>query len=98
MNRVTDSTHVLSPISSRRNEYIKVTQCPGMGPREKFPNEYVFITPNIKEPKQQNSVSPATASQPRVQPVALEISVSVNGVRTVEGSDKREPFSETTQT
>jgi len=56
------------------------------------------MAPSVKEPEQQNSVSPATASQPRVQPVALEISVSVNGVRTVEGSDKREPFSETTQT
>src|SRR5271155_1639826 len=32
------------------------------------------------------------------QPVALEVSVSVNGARTVDGSDKREPFSETTKT
>ena len=32
------------------------------------------------------------------QPVALEVPVSVNGARTVEGSDKREPFSETTKT
>jgi protein TonB len=38
----------------------------------------------------------ATASRP--QPVALEVPVSVNGARTVEGSDKREPFSETTKT
>ncbi|MGH9743803.1 MAG: TonB family protein [Candidatus Acidiferrum sp.] len=37
-----------------------------------------------------------TASRP--QPVALEVPVSVNGARTVEGSDKREPFSETTKT
>ena len=34
----------------------------------------------------------------RTQPVALEIPVSVNGARTVEGSDKREPFSEATKT
>ncbi|HYA63431.1 MAG TPA: TonB family protein [Candidatus Sulfotelmatobacter sp.] len=34
----------------------------------------------------------------RPQPVALEIPVTVNGARTVDGSDKREPFSETTQT
>lgn len=34
----------------------------------------------------------------RPQPVALEIPVSVNGARTVDGSDKRIPFSETTQT
>jgi protein TonB len=30
--------------------------------------------------------------------VALEVSVTVNGARTVEGSEKREPFSETTKT
>jgi TonB family protein len=34
----------------------------------------------------------------RPNPVALEVPVSVNGARTVEGSDKREPFSETTKT
>src|SRR5713101_7037710 len=32
------------------------------------------------------------------QPVALEVPVTVNGARAVEGSDKREPFSETTKT
>ncbi len=37
-----------------------------------------------------------TAARP--QPVALEVPVTVNGARTVEGSDKREPFSETTKT
>lgn len=37
-----------------------------------------------------------TASRP--QPVALEVPVTVNGARTAEGSDKREPFSETTKT
>jgi TonB family protein len=36
------------------------------------------------------------ASKP--QPVPLEVPVTVNGARTVEGSDKREPFSESTQT
>src|SRR6516164_413830 len=34
----------------------------------------------------------------RTQPVALEIPVTVNGARTVEGYDKREPFSESTKT
>jgi periplasmic protein TonB len=34
----------------------------------------------------------------RTQPVALEIPVTVNGARTIDGSDKREPFSETTKT
>lgn len=37
-----------------------------------------------------------TASRP--QPVALELPVTVNGARTVDGSDKREPFSESTKT
>jgi protein TonB len=32
------------------------------------------------------------------QPVALEVPVSVNGARAVDGSDKREPFSESTKT
>ena len=32
------------------------------------------------------------------QPVALEVPVSVNGVRAMEGSEKREPFSEATKT
>ena len=32
------------------------------------------------------------------QPVALQVPVTVNGARAVEGSDKREPFSETTTT
>lgn len=35
---------------------------------------------------------------PRPQPVCLELPVTVNGVRPVQGSDKREPFSETTRT
>lgn len=34
----------------------------------------------------------------KAQPVALEVPVTVNGARTIDGSDKREPFSETTKT
>ncbi len=34
----------------------------------------------------------------RPQPVPLEVPVSVNGARTIEGTDKREPFSESTKT
>jgi len=34
----------------------------------------------------------------RAQPVALEVPVTINGARTMEGSDKREPFAESTQT
>jgi TonB family protein len=41
--------------------------------------------------------APADASA-RPQPVALEVPVTVNGARTVDGSDKREPFSEKSAT
>jgi TonB family protein len=47
-------------------------------------------------------ISPASKSPnetpTRTQPLALEIPVTVSGARAVEGSDKREPFAETTQT
>src|SRR5215467_1491590 len=55
--------------------------------------------------KDNESLTATTATAPRPsaasqagQAVALEVPVSVNGARTVEGSDKREPFSETTKT
>jgi TonB family protein len=41
---------------------------------------------------------PASEAPARPQPVALEIPVTINGARTVDGSDKRVPFSESTQT
>jgi len=41
---------------------------------------------------------PPADAPARTQPVALEIPVTVNGAHTVVGSDKREPFSETTNT
>jgi len=45
------------------------------------------------------SVTKSPAEAPaRPQPVALEVPVTVNGARTVEGSDKREPFSEKSAT
>src|SRR4029077_8864219 len=52
------------------------------------------------ETAQRPSSTPTLASDASIkqQPVALEVPVSVNGARTVEGSDKREPFSETTKT
>jgi TonB family protein len=42
--------------------------------------------------------APAAGSPARPQPVALEVPVTVNGARSVDGSDKREPFSERSQT
>src|SRR5262245_61799454 len=44
---------------------------------------------------QTNAAAPGGA---KLQPVAMEIPVTVNGASTVAGSDKRQPFSETTQT
>jgi TonB family protein len=68
-----------------------------------------FMAPIAKENElltaaPESAVHPsAGASAPsdtaiKQQPVALEVPVSVNGARTVEGSAKREPFSETTKT
>jgi TonB family protein len=42
--------------------------------------------------------SPVAPAAARPQPVALEVPVTVNGARSVDGSDKREPFSERSQT
>ena len=49
----------------------------------------------VKENQILTSIPEAGA---RPQPVALEVAVTVNGARTVAGSDKREPFSESTKT
>ena len=44
------------------------------------------------------TTAPAAPATKPPQPVALEVPVTVNGARTVDGSDKREPFSESTKT
>jgi TonB family protein len=63
------------------------------------------MTPIVKDPE--NAASPTAPGIPAVpaanaparpQPVALEVPVTVNGARSVDGSDKREPFSERSQT
>jgi TonB family protein len=46
----------------------------------------------------ENQILASIAETARPQPVALEVSVTVNGARTIAGSDKREPFSEPTKT
>src|ERR1700716_3939665 len=68
-----------------------------------------FMAPIAKE-NDIFSATPESATRPsagapvapdnaiKQQPVALEVPVSVNGARTVEGSAKREPFSEATKT
>src|ERR1700758_228834 len=55
--------------------------------------------PSSPENPARVSESPATGAEvSSAQPVALEVPVTVNGARAVEGSEKREPFSETTTT
>src|SRR5437660_2897094 len=67
------------------------------------------MLPTIKD-NEVSTVRPETAQGPastsalpgdsaiKQQPVWLEVLVTINGARTVEGSDKRESFSETTMT
>lgn len=66
------------------------------------------MPPTVKE-NETLTAGPETAQRPapaatpadtaiKQQPVALEVPVTVNGARTIEGGDKREPFSETTKT
>ena len=67
------------------------------------------MPPTVKE-KESLTARPETAQRPtpnatasgeaaiKQQPVALEVPVTINGARALEGSDKREPFSESTKT
>jgi TonB family protein len=57
-------------------------------------NELLTATPDARPTTSASTTEPAN----KPQPVALEVPVTVNGARTVEGSDKREPFSEATST
>src|SRR5689334_7257261 len=64
-----------------------------------------FMTPIVKDSEHPAAstapgipASPASTAAARPQPVALEVPVTVNGARSVDGSDKREPFSERSQT
>src|SRR3979490_977106 len=78
-------------------------------PRKSFFASVQAMPPTAKE-NENLSASPEMAQRPastttlpgdmatKQQPVALEVPVTVNGARTVEGGDKREPFSETTST
>src|SRR5215469_6690000 len=62
--------------------------------------DFDVTSPNPQSPSGASgpAATPSSADPGKPQPVALEVPVTVNGARTVEGSDKREPFSETTQT
>src|SRR6202521_5993407 len=78
-------------------------------PRKSFFASVQAMPPTVKE-NETLSARPETAQRPastttlpgdaaiKQQPVALEVPVTVNGARSVDGSDKREPFSERSQT
>lgn len=59
-------------------------------------NDLLTVSPDASSSASSGGRADEAASRP--QPVALEVPVTVNGARTVVGSDKREPFSETTKT
>jgi protein TonB len=54
--------------------------------------------PTASERPERSAETSSAREESSSQPVALEVPVTVNGARAVEGSDKREPFSETTNT
>ena len=60
------------------------------------------MAPLTKEPEILSSAQSSTGTTPpagaKAQPAAAEIPVTVNGARSVEGTDRREPFSEKTET
>jgi protein TonB len=63
------------------------------------------MTPIVKDPENAAAptasgipATPASNASARPQPVALEVPVTVNGARSADGSEKREPFSERSQT
>lgn len=61
--------------------------------------ENEILTTSPETAARHSSTASVPADTPiKQQPVALEVAVTVNGARTVEGSDKREPFSESTKT
>src|SRR5437667_3961524 len=60
-------------------------------------NENLTSKPKLAQRPSSIPALPGDSSV-KQQPVALEVPVTVNGARAVEGSDKREPFSESTKT
>jgi TonB family protein len=56
------------------------------------------MAPLTRESETTGQTNAGAPVSTKPQPVAMEIPVTVNGASTVAGSEKREPFSETTQT
>src|SRR5229473_98791 len=69
---------------------------PAMPPTVKE-NEILATRPETAQRPAPTTTSPGDAAI-KQQPVALEVPVTVNGARALEGSDKREPFAESTKT
>src|SRR5437773_11346531 len=60
-------------------------------------NESLTARPETAQRPAPNATASGEAAI-KQQPVALEVPVTINGARALEGSDKREPFSESTKT
>src|SRR6202171_1422606 len=99
-----------APLPGGRTYRCSLESLSGTGRPRKSPFASVQAMPPTVKENETLSARPETAQRPastttlpgdaaiKQQPVALEVPVTVNGARTVEGSDKREPFSETTKT
>src|SRR5437660_5332928 len=85
-----------NPVGDRATKKISLVSVHAMPPTVKE-NEILAAKPDTAQrPAPTSTLQGDTAI--KQQPVALEVPVTVNGARTVEGSDKHEPFSETTKT
>src|SRR2546425_3082191 len=85
-----------SPVWDGVTEKIFFASVPAMPPTVKE-NAILTARAGVAQRPAPTTTSPGDAAI-KQQPVALEVPVSVNGARTVEGSAKREPFSEATKT
>src|SRR6266852_2138013 len=83
-------------LQAGRIRNFSLASVPAMPPTVKE-NESLTARPGTAQRPASTTTSHADAAI-KQQPVALEVPVTVNGARTVEGSDKREPFSESTKT
>src|SRR5271155_3951194 len=88
-----------SPLSVRAEQKFRLPSEPPMAPISKE-NEILTAAP-----EKAAAVSVAAGPRPddtatgrKPQPLALEVTITINGARAVDGSAKREPFSETTKT
>src|SRR5213594_1477926 len=85
-----------SPVWDGVTEKIFFASVPAMPPTVKE-NAILTARAGAAQRPAPTTTSPGDAAI-KQQPVALEVPVTINGARAVEGSDKREPFSESTKT